>query len=151
MEPKSPHTHPKKKKRSASKCQDTYGDLLPLVGLQDPDACPFLVPQGFQTELRPGFLQLAVAHVKDGDIVALPHGDATVAGNGVMSAATVPQAGVDLECPDEAPVKDKGSGLVVFITSARCRSSRVSIVDLVKPESASDVFAKRSRRTCRPG
>lgn len=116
---------PPPKKGSASKCQDTYGDLLPLVGLQDPDACPFLVPQGFQTEVRPGFLQLAVAHVKDGDVVALPHGHATVAGNGVMSAATVPQAGVDLERPDEAPVQDKGSGLVVFIASARCRSSRV--------------------------
>lgn len=116
------------------------------MGLQDSDARPFLVPQGFQTELRPGFLQLAVAHVKDGDVVALPHGDATVAGNGVMSAATVPQAGVDLECPDEAPVKDKGSGLVVFITSARCRSSRVRSGD-----SASDGFVKRSRRTCRPG
>lgn len=123
------------KKRSASKCQDTYGDLLPLVGLQDPDSCPFLAPQAFQTELRPGFLQLAVAHVKDGDIITLPHGDATVAGNGVMSAAAVPLAGVDLECPDEAPVKNKGSGLVVFITSTRCRStSHVSRVDLVKPK-----------------
>lgn len=101
--------------------------------------------------MRPGFLQLAIAHVKDGDVVALPHGDATVAGNGVMSAAAVPQAGVDLECPDEAPVKDKGSSLVVLITSARHRPSGVSIVDLVKPTSASDVFVKRSRRTCRPG
>lgn len=102
---------------------ETYGDLLPLVGLQDPDPRPFLVPQAFQAELRPGFLQLAVAHVKDGEVVGLPHRHATVAGNGVVSAAAVPLAGVDLERPGQAPVKDKGSGLVVFITSKRCRST----------------------------
>lgn len=40
-----------------------------------------------------------------------------------MSAAAVPLAGLDLEGPGQAPVEDKGSGLLVFITPARRRST----------------------------
>lgn len=101
-----------------SKCSDTYGDLLPLVGLQHPDSTALPVSYVLQGKLRPGFLRLSVAHVEDGDLVPLSRRNAAVAGDGVVPAATVPLTGVDFKLPDEAPVKDKGASLVVFITPA---------------------------------
>lgn len=89
------------------------------MGLQDPDPSALPVPYVLQGELWPGFLRLAVAHVEDGDLVPLSRRNATVAGDGVVSAAAVPLAGVDLKLPDETPVKNKGAGLMVFIPPDR--------------------------------
>lgn len=86
------------------------------MGLQDSDSSPLLVPDVFQAQLRPGFLRLAVAHVKDGDLAALSNRHATVARDGVMSTAAVPLARVDFEVPHKAPEEDKGASLVVFVT-----------------------------------
>lgn len=74
-----------------------------------------------QSKLRPGFLWLAIAHVQDGDFVVLSHRYTTVAGDSIVAAAAVPLARVDLKLPDEAPVKEKGASLVVFITPANHR------------------------------
>lgn len=104
-----------------SKCSDTYGDLLPLVGLQHPDSTALPVTQVLQGKLWPGFLRLTIAHVKGGNLVPLSHRNAAVACDSVVSAATVPLARVDLKLPDEAPVKNKGASLVVFITPAHSR------------------------------
>lgn len=93
------------------------------MGLQDLDPRPFLPPQAVQAELRSGFLPPPVAHVKDGEVVGFPHRNATVAGNGVVPAAAVPLAGVDLEGPGQAPVQHKGSALLVFITPEEINKS----------------------------
>lgn len=98
-----------------SKCSDTYGDLLPLVGLQNPDPTALPVTCVLQGKLWPGFLRLTIAHVENSNVVSFTHSNTTVAGDGVVSAATVPLAIVDLEVPDKAPVKDEGASLVVFI------------------------------------
>lgn len=102
-----------------SKCSDTYGDLLPLVGLQHPEPTALPVTEVLQGELWPALLRLTVAHVKDGNLVPLSYRHATVAGNGVVSAAAVPLARVDLELSGETPVKNKGASLLVFITPAQ--------------------------------
>lgn len=119
------HDVARKKIESApvSKCSDTYGDLLPQVGLQHPDPAA-LVTEALQGELWSGLLQLAIAHVIHGDLVALSHRDAAVARDGVVSAAAVPLARVDLKLPGEAPVQDKRASLVVFITPAHGRFAK---------------------------
>lgn len=73
------------------------------MGLQDPDLTALPVVCVPQCELRPGFLRLTVAHVKDGDLIPLSHRHATVAGDGIVPTAAVPLAGVNLKLPNEAP------------------------------------------------
>lgn len=107
-----------------SKCSDTYGDLLPLVGLQNPDPTALPVTCVLQGKLWPGFLRLTIAHVENSNVVSLTHSNTTVAGDGVVSAAAVPLARVDLKVPDEAPVKDEGASLVVFIPPVDRRISK---------------------------
>lgn len=90
------------------------------MGLLHSDAAPLagVAAQVLQAQLRPGFLQPTVAHVEHGDLIPLSRRHAAVAGYGVVAAATVPLAGVDLKFPGKASIKDKGAGLVVFITPA---------------------------------
>jgi len=98
-----------------------YGDdLLPLVGLQHPDPTT-LITMVLQGKLWPTFLRLAIAHVKDGYVVPLPHGNATVAGDGVVSTAAIPLASMDLKLPSKASVQDKSASLVVLVTPAHGR------------------------------
>lgn len=118
------------------------------MGLQDPDPGPVLVPQAPQApqaQVWSGFLLSAVAHVEDGQVVALPRRHAAVAGNAVVPAAAVPLAGVDLEDPDQAPVQDEGPGLVVLVASA----DQEEVAKLNGAVAAA--AAAGGGRTCRPG
>lgn len=118
-----------------SKCWDTYGDLLPLVGLQNSDPTALPVTCVLQGKLRPGFLRLTVAHVENSNVVSLSHRNTTVAGDGVVSAAAVPLPRVDLEVPDQAPVQDEGARLVVFIPPVDRRISK----NILKKKKSFDV------------
>lgn len=92
------------------------------MGFKHPDPAAsviiiiIILTQDLQGEAGPRLLRLTVAHVKHGHLVTLSHRHAAVAGDSVMSAATVPLPRVDLELPGEAPVEDKRASLVVLIT-----------------------------------
>lgn len=97
--------------------RDTYGDLLPLVRLQDPDSGTFMLPQGPHGKPWPALLWLSVAHVKDSHLVALTCCHATATGHSIVSAAAVPLAPVNLKFPHKTPIQDEGAGLLVFVPS----------------------------------
>lgn len=127
---KIPHTSdsPQFKHKNSQGSNDTYGDLLPLVGLQDPDPNVLLATKVLQGKLWPRFLQLSIAHVKDANLISLSNCYSTVACNSIVPAATVPLARMDLKLPGEASVQDESASLVVFISPAHNRLTEGEII-----------------------
>lgn len=112
------------KQQKQGKCSDTYGDLLSLMRLQDPDPTTLLT-NVLHTNLGLSFLKLAIAHVKNRYVIPLLHCNATVAGHRVVSAATVPLARMDLKPPAKAFIQNECTSLVVLITPGDSRKGHV--------------------------
>lgn len=103
---------------TCTQCSDTYGDLLPLLRFKHSNPTTLLIEVP-QTNLRPGFLQLTVAHINGGYVVPLLCCHTAVASDRIVSATAVPLPRMDLELSHRASVEDEGSCLVVLVTPAQ--------------------------------